>query len=380
MAKRPNGEGTVFFDEKANRYRAQFYDNENKRRNLSAKTKTGIHRKLRDAITARDQGKLTRSPSEIESLGEFLDSWHEIQSKSVWEFKTSENAALDINRYIKPVIGNIRLDSVTPEMIMRAYVKIKETHNLSESSINHVHRILKTAFNSAIKLRKIVVNPMDGVDAPRVRKIQQKVLEEHEILGIINSLESETTQWKALWRITLLTGIRQGEVLGLCWNEVNFENNTIRIVQQLQRQTGKGLVIKRLKTDIEGRSLYLDSETMLILKRWKSEQSIQKLKLKEWGEFDLVFTNSVGRAIEPRRTARKWAELLKRNQIDHIKLHGARHSFATWMIKRGLDLKVVSHYLGHTDIKTTINIYNHITDSSLSSAAALIQNLVSKGA
>jgi integrase len=221
---------------------------------------------------------------------------------------------------------------------------------------------------------------MDGVDAPRVRKIQQKVLEEHEILGIINSLESETTQWKALWRITLLTGIRQGEVLGLCWNEVNFENNTIRIVQQLQRQTGKGLVIKRLKTDIEGRSLYLDSETMLILKRWKSEQSIQKLKLKEWGEFDLVFTNSVGRAIEPRRTARKWAELLKRNQIDHIKLHGARHSFATWMIKRGLDLKVVSHYLGHTDIKTTINIYNHITDSSLSSAAALIQNLVSKGA
>ena len=147
-------------------------------------------------------------------------------------------------------------------------------------------------------------------------------------------------------------------------------------MQQLQRQTGNGLVLKRLKTDINGRFIHLDSETAATLKRWKSEQASLKLQLRSWGENDLVFTNSIGKALEPRRSARKWAELLKQNGIEHIKLHGARHSFATWAIKNGFDIKVVSHYLGHSDIKTTISIYQHITEASLTSAATKMTELL----
>ena len=380
MTKRPNGEGTVYYDHKAKRYRAQFPDQDRKRRSLSSSTQEEIWKKLRDATTARDAGLLCKKPSEIATLGEFLDSWHEIQSQSIWEFKTSENIALDINRYIKPVIGNVRLDLLNPQLITKAYVKIKSTHNLSDASINHVHRTLKTALKFAIKMRIIVVNPIDGVDAPKIRKTKIRVLEETELLRLLSSIQDGPIEWNALWRITLLTGLRQGEVLGLTWENVNLKDNTIYITQQLQRQTGNGLVLKRLKTDIDGRFIHLDFETAATLRSWKIEQSALKLQSHTWGEIDLVFTNSLGKPLEPRRSARKWAQLLKDNRIEHIKLHGARHSFATWAIKNGFDIKVVSHYLGHTDIKTTISIYQHITESSLSSAAAKMSELLTKGA
>jgi len=380
MAKRSNGEGTIYWDKKAKRYRIQFTDLDNRRRSLSAKTYPEAQRILRESITARDAGLLAKPKSKIETLGVFLDKWHESQSQTNWEPKTSENTALDINRYIKPEIGNIKLSSLTPEIISQAYAKIKSKHNLSDHSLHRIHRLLKTALKSAVRLRKIIINPMDCVDAPRIRKAKIKVLEISDIQKILQSLGGLPGMWSSLWHITLLTGLRQGEILGLTWDNVNFENSTISINQQLQRQTGKGLVLKRLKTDIDTRFIYLDEVSVQALKRWRQEQIELRLKLEGWNKQNFVFTNSVGNPLEPRRMTRKWAELLNLNGIAHLKLHGARHSFATLAIKNGLDIKTVSHYLGHTDIKTTISIYQHITDSSLIAAAEKISGLISQGA
>jgi len=380
MAKRPNGEGTVFLDQKANRYRAQFHDKNGKRRNLSARTKTAIHKKLRDAVNSRETGTLTNKPSDMESLGKYLDAWYEIQSQSKWAFKTSEHALLDINRYIKPELGDVRIDLLDSQQIMIAYVNIRKTHEISESSMLHIHATLKSALNQAVRMRKIVLNPMDGVEAPKPRLAKTRVLSETEILKLLSTIESKSVMWKVMWRITLLTGIRQGEVLGLTWENVDLEKGTIRIAQQLQRQTGNGLVLKPLKTDIDGRTLILDKSTAQELRKWKAEQSMQKLRQLNWGVHDLVFTNSVGKALEPRRTAKMWASLLKETGISHMKLHGARHSFATWAIQNKIDIKMVSHYLGHTDMRTTIRIYQQVTGESLEATALRISELSARGA
>ena len=106
--------------------------------------------------------------------------------------------------------------------------------------MHHIHRLMKTAFKFAIKTRQILINPMDGVDAPRVRKGKIRVLEPSEFQKILLSLNSGPSMWRSLWRITLLTGLRQGEVLGLAWENVDIDKRTIYISQQLQRQTGKG--------------------------------------------------------------------------------------------------------------------------------------------
>ena len=117
-----------------------------------------------------------------------------------------------------------------------------------------------------------------------------------------------------------------------------------------------------------------------LLKKWRLEQTELKLASKSWGCYDLIFTNSLGKPIEPRLMAKKWASLLKLNQISHIKLHGARHSYATMMIKNGMDINSVRHYLGHTDIRTTLSIYDHVTDKSLIAVAEKISYLESRGA
>jgi integrase len=301
----------------------------------------------------------------METLSEYLDSWFETQSQAKWEFKTSEHNALDINRYIKPVLGQVRIDLLTPEIITKAYAEIRKSHKLSESSMLHIHAVLKSAIKRAILMRKIIVNPMDGVEAPKPRLGKMRVLSGKEIQTLLHLITSEPVEWKAMWQMTLLTGLRQGEVLGLTWENVDLNTGEIKVVQQLQRQTSRGLVIKRLKTDIDSRTIILTRENITELRKWKIEQSALKLQLQSCGEHDLVFTNSIGKPLEPRKTAKMWANLLKRCGIEHIKLHGARHSFATWAIQNGIDVKVVSHYLGHKDLRTTLKIYQQITSEGL---------------
>jgi len=375
MAKRPNGEGTVFFDKKANRYRAQFYDLAGKRRALSSRTSQGAHKKLREAIQARDKGMLGNQPSTIESLGDFLDSWHSSKSLSNWAFKTIERNRLDINHYIKPYLGHVRLDLLKPQMISEAYIQIKNDKKLSDSSLLHVHVTLKSALSSAKKLQKIFVNPMEVVDAPKVRKGKIDTLSKKDFKLINGKTKQMESKWSLMWSLTTSCGIRQGEVLGLTWDNVDLENESICIKQQLQRQTGNGLVLKPLKTDIDARYLFLTKAQVALFRKWKIEQSKEKLLSKSWGDIDFVFTNSVGKPVEPRKTAKLWAKLLSDSSIDHIKLHGARHTFATIAINHGLDVKTVSHYLGHKDSRTTIHIYQQVTEATLKDAAIKISEL-----
>ena len=175
-----------------------------------------------------------------------------------------------------------------------------------------------------------------------------------------------------MWRIHLLTGFRQGEVLGLTWECVDFVQGSLRLSQQLQRQKGKGLVLKELKADAKKRTIHLDKVTLMALREWKIQQMQMRLAALEWGETNFVFVNSIGKPIEPRKSAEMWAKLLKDADIPHLKLHGARHSFATLLLQQDVDIKVVSHYLGHTDISTTQNIYQHVTTKSLIDTAEKI--------
>ena len=193
------------------------------------------------------------------------------------------------------------------------------------------------------------------------------------MLNILDfSANHENIMWTVMWRIHLLTGFRQGEVLGLTWEDLDFNEGTLRLHRQLQRQKNKGLVLKTLKADANKRTIQLDSPTLAFLRIWKSEQAQFRLQLGGWGENNFIFTNSVGNPMEPRKAAKKWAELLMAVGITHIKLHGARHTFATVMLQKNVDTKVVSHYLGHTDIKTTQNIYQHVNTQMLVSTADLI--------
>jgi integrase len=308
--------------------------------------------------------------SQAGTVGEAMDSF--LESKSSKEFKTIERYKLDIERYLKPKLGRNKLSNLTAEQIEKAYAEIRSEHVLSNNSMVHLHATLRGAIKRSLRLKKIKNNPLDGVEAPSRIKSNVNPLTQSEMREVLRLAENEKGMWPSLWRITLLTGFRQGEVMGLNWEDVDFEEGTLRLHQQIQRQTGRGLVLKELKAHAKGRKIMLDSKTLAYLRNWKRAQAQYRLSLEKWNENNFIFTNSVGNPMEPRKATSKWAELLRNAGLIHLNLHGARHTFATVMMDEKIDIKLVSYYLGHSNITTTMNIYQHISKDALSQTAKTI--------
>ena len=370
--RRSNGEGTVWYAKTEGRFRAQYPDANGHRRTITGKTKRDVEKKLRTALTKRDSNTLEEMASIAGTVEELLVSFIEsLEGKR--EPKTIERYALDVNNYLVPTLGKLKLNQLTSDIIEIAYSTIKRDFVLSDNSMAHCHATLRGAIKRSMKHKKIAVNPLANVDSPKRKRVQIQPLSELQMLNILEfSTTHENIMWTVMWRIHLLTGFRQGEVLGLTWEDLDFNEGTLRLHRQLQRQKNKGLVLKTLKADANKRTIQLDSPTLALLRIWKSEQAQFRLQLGSWGEHNFIFTNSVGNPMEPRKAAKKWAELLMAVGITHIKLHGARHTFATVMLQKNVDTKVVSHYLGHTDISTTQNIYQHVNTQMLVSTADLI--------
>ena len=372
--KRINGEGTVWYVASEKRYRAQ-YPAGGKRRTISGKTRREVELKLRDALAKRDTNTLEKSRKESDTVEDFLLFWVSAKTPG-WQFKTIERVNLDINKFIIPEIGSVKLCDLTAEMIERAYVSIVKKHGISDSSLLHVHSTLRTALSRASKLKRIAVNPMLSVETPKQRKFYASPLTMVEWREMMQTAQKEPTMWHLMWRITLATGLRQGEVLGLSWEDFNLDTGGLFVRNQLQRQTGHGLVLKStLKANAEPREIILDEETTTLMKAWRREQTQYRLQRGSWGDKDLVFTNSLGKPIEPRKALTRWKQLLRSAGIKERRLHDARHTFATVLLQSGIEVKVVSHYLGHSDVRTTQNIYQHVNTAILDKTAKVIGEL-----
>jgi integrase len=375
MAKRrSNGEGSIWFAEKENRYRARFTDFDNNPRNLSAPTRKEVAKKLREAIIKRDSHTLEAMPSMAGTVQEMLQSFLNDKSRKV-EPRTFERYALDIDRYLIPELGKIKLTDLTADIIESAYARIQRSNGkngLSNNSMAHMNSILNAALKRAIKRKKIAFNPLGHLDTPKRNKTQVVPLKAEEKSKIIEGTKSKPLIWMLMWFLHLNTGFRQGEVLGLLWSDIDLGTGALRLHQQLQRQKGNGLVLKKLKSDSKARLIYLDDFSLNLLKVWRKEQLTLRLQTGSWDNRGFVFTNSYGKPMEPRRASKEWAGLLREVGLPHFKLHAARHTFATLGLQNGFEVAVISHYLGHSNPSTTLNIYQHMNDQILRDAAEKI--------
>jgi integrase len=236
-AKRSNGEGTIWLDNSRKRYRAQYFDNDGKRRGLSSASHSELSRKLRGILELRDKGMLPRQAKNVESLANYLYEWVSINEIN-WEFKTTERNKSDIRLHIEPLIGEKKITEISPTDIERLYKQLRTQHNLSDYSVLRIHVLLKTAFKRALILRRIYVNPMESVLKPVVRDKAKKTLSELDVSKLLELVDTKSEMWAALWWVTLLTGLRQGEVLALTWENLDLDSGKLTVTSQIQRQTG----------------------------------------------------------------------------------------------------------------------------------------------
>ena len=175
---------------------------------------------------------------------------------------------------------------------------------------------------------------------------------------------------EARWVVGLSLGLRQGEVLGLWWEDVDFDQGVLRVRRQLLRPAAKGapLAVGPVKSARSKRTLALPAPLAKLLREHRARQATDRLAGGVWADERLIFTTS-GTPVDHRNDAREFKALCERAGIPPYRVHDLRHTAATLLIAQGQHARVIMEVLGHSQIAVTMNVYGHVMDSQLRDAA-----------
>jgi len=242
---------------------------------------------------------------------------------------------------------------------------------LKAGTIHTFHRVFSAVLFRAVKWGYIKSNPAARADLPSIANRKAAYLDEPDARHLLELLRHEPIKWRVIMTFDLLSGLRRGELAGLRWQDVNFEEQTIMISQTSNYLPGKGVYIDTPKTSTSNRPLRLSRSAFLLLLEYKQWQDAQQEKLGDaWEDKDgRVFTSDNGAPMFPDSITQWFTKFVKRTGLPKVTVHSLRHTYASLMIADGTPLVVVSHQLGHAQASTTANIYAHVIASAEAKAA-----------
>ena len=314
-------------------------------------TKREAQAEERRLKTAQEQG-IDINPARL-TLVSYLEHWLTDYVAGLGE-TTRSTYASNLKTHVLPVLGEKLLRDLRPADVQSCYAEIMAKGRSRKLALN-VHRVLREALSHAVKLELIGRNVCDAVQAPRASKSQvtPPTMEELSIL-----LEAaDQTQYGALVRVALWTGLRQGELLALKWDDVDL--GTAR------------LYVRHGKHDSAG-AMVLSEETREVLRNQKIHQMEDRLKIgPAYKASGHVFTNQVGGRIDAGGLKRTWQRIKKTTRLA-TRFHDLRHAHASILIAAGVHAKAIQEDMRHRDIGTTLNTYGHLMPGLREEAARKI--------
>ena len=248
---------------------------------------------------------------------------------------------------------------------------------LSGRTVLHYHRLISSMLEKAVKWQIIFSNPCARVEAPKAEKKEANYLDEKQAAHLLDCLQNEPLKYRAMITLLLYSGMRRGELCGLTWSDVDFEENIIDINKSSLYVTGSGTIEDTTKTFSSQRVIKIPSPVMEILHEHRREQLGKRLALGDkWEDSGKVFTQWNGSPIYPGTVTSWFAEFVKRNDLPHVSIHSLRHTNATLLIANGTDLRTVSKRLGHSNMTTTGNIYTHAIQTADERAAETLNDIL----
>lgn len=346
-------------------------------RSISGKTQKEVAKKLKEVTASLDAGTYI-APSKL-TLGEWLDIWARDYLGGVKPFTVASYTAT-IKNHIKPALGAIRLEALNAHTIQSFYNGLSKPNSgrpaLSPKTVQNVHGVLHNALKQAVLIGYIRSNPTDACILPRKEKHQIKPLDESEIKLFLEAIKGHPLE--DLFTVTLFTGMREGEILGLTWECVDFESGVIHIVRQLQLRRGGGgqYVYAPLKND-KTRTITPAPWVMQLLRTHKAKQNADRLRAGElWEDSGLVFTNEVGHHLAVNSVYRQYKAVVESIGRSDARFHDLRHSYAVAAIRSGDDIKTVQGNLGHATAAFTLDVYGHVTDQMKQASAQRMEQYI----
>lgn len=329
-------------------------------KSVYGKTQKEVRQKL-TAITAEiDDGTYMDIPRL--KTADWLNTW---VTEYIGNVKSSTRKSYQdhVRLNIIPYIGNVPLSKVTAAMIQQMYNELQAEKELSPKTIKNVHGVLHRALDQAQKMGYIRSDPLAAVTLPRIEKKQIKPLEDEELCAFLKEIRG--SPYELVYFVTVFTGLRQGEVLGLTWDCVNFEKQTLLINKQHGKKKGtREYCFSSLKND-RPRVIEAADGVMDALKKQQLRQQRWAARLKDgWGNPDnLVFTTETGRYLCNQTVYLAFKKIVRRLHLDATRFHDLRHTYAVNSLKSGDDIKTVQENLGHQTAAFTLDVYAHATNS-----------------
>ncbi len=329
---------------------------------------------MQSATVAINNGTYQK-PEHI-SVGEWLDIWEAEYLGNVKPF-TVVSYHTQIKTHIKPALGAVKLQALTAPQIQKFYNSLQKGEKpLSAKTIKNVHGVFHKALQQAVEIGYIRFNPSDVCKLPRITKKEIKPLDEAQITDFLSAIKGH--RYESLYTLTLFTGLREGEALGLKWDCVNFQKGTILIDKQLQREKKKGglYVFAPLKND-KARTITPAPWVMQLLHRHRSAQIEDRLRAAEyWEDSGLVFTDAVGHHLAIHTVYKDFKKIVASIGIPEARVHDLRHSYAVASIRAGDDIKTVQGNLGHATASFTLDVYGHVTEQMKQASAERMEAFI----
>ena len=304
-----------------------------------------------------------------------LKSWLEGYVKTNCSQRTQDGYQSIIERHLIPSLGHLQLRKLQPEMIEAYYGKACET--LSARTVQHHHRLLSEALKHAEGRGHIGRNPCSLASAPSPRKRVMRTLTPAEVETML--IRAEGNQFYPVIYTAVSTGLRQAELLGLRWRDVDLDGLSLSVSQVLYKRGGV-CIFKEPKTKGSARRVNMTPKLALYLRQYKAQREVIYLERgKILGLDDLVFASEKGKPLDPCTCTHNFARIARRAGLDGVRFHDLRHTFASIMLMKGAPAKVISECLGHASVAFTMDVYSHLIEGMQEGAMALLDEALPAG-
>jgi integrase len=375
MGRRGNGEGSIT-RRKDGLYMARYTVETatgTERKALYAKTRKEAAQKLTEALANAEKG--INADAGSMSVGTFMKRWLEDSVRGSVRQSTYQRDESLCRVHIVPALGKKKLKTLNAADVQRFY-RAKLDSGLSSATVHKLHVLLHKALKQAERWGLVPRNVADDVDPPKVHKEEVWPLTDEQARKLLETAKGNRLE--ALYVVAVQSGLRQGELLALRWEDVDLEARTVQVRRTITRDGGKHTV-GSAKTAKGSRTVKLTRDAKKALQEHLERQLAEIDKAGDkWRENGLVFCTSKGTLINPTNLRkRSFAPLLRRAGLPAITFHQLRHTAATILLLKNVNPKVVSEMLGHATIAITLDTYSHVLPNMQQSAVAAMEEAFS---
>lgn len=380
MVRRGKHEGSIS-KRTDGRWEARLTLTDGRRKSFYGKTRKEVAEKLRDALAAQAKG-LIIAPEKM-TVAQFLEQrWlpdikGRVDSSSHLEYEQH------VRRYLIPGLGKMLLARLTPSDVQALYTEMAE-QGLAPATVRLTHATLHNALKHALRLGLVPRNVSELTTRPRATAHAVEPFDEEQANKFLDACAGHPDE--ALFALAITTGMRQGELLGLRWQDIDLEKAELTVNMALQwvrtERRKRDYVLAPPKTKHSQRKIALSKTVALpALKVHRARQAEGRLAVgPDWQEQGLVFPSPLGEIRMPARLYYQFKKLLRIAKLPDRRFHDLRHTAATILLLRGVNIKLVSEMLGHADIALTLRVYGHLLPHTHEQAAAMMDEIFKRRA